>query len=158
MKVTNRATHFVGYSLPELKIIRDFSPNETKTISVNEMNALWQSPGGARLIESYLLIDDKDWVNKHFDPEIEYFWTEEDVKNCLLNDDIDLFRETLEYAPEGVLSIIKDMAWRMPLSDLNKCQAIKEILGFDVLKAAEIMSSTVKNEKDTTVKRRRREA
>ena len=45
---------------------------------------------------------------------------------------LDAWLDCLDFAPEGVLQIIKDAAVELPLNDVQKRDAIKEKLGFDV--------------------------
>lgn len=144
MKVYNRSDSNITYSLPELSIRRVFSLGEGKELDEKEMNALYQLDGGKTLIEEYLLVDDEAWVKAHFseEPALEYYWKPEDIKKCLLNDSLELFQETLEYAPLGVIDLIKMYAWQMPISDLNKIEAIRQATGFDVLAAVEVMSAS----------------
>lgn len=142
MKVTNRSDGNVVYSLPEFNKRRLFSVGETKEISDKELESLFQAAGGMELIKDYLLVDDKEWVKQHWaDVPIEYFWGEEEITNCLLHDSLDLFSETIDYAPDGVLDIMKRISWQLPLSDLNKVNVMREHprLGFDVQAAVEIM-------------------
>lgn len=133
MRVINRSGGAVVYSLPELNNTRRvFNLSEVKDIDEKELEALYQLPGGVELIKDSLFVDDKDWVKRHWDAPIEYFWDTEDIKNCLLNDPLDLFEETLDYAPAGVLDIMKALAWQIPLADLNKMNLMMTKLGFDV--------------------------
>lgn len=143
MKVYNRSDSNITYSLPEMNIRRVFALGESKELDEKEMNALYQMDGGKTLIEEYLLVDDEEWCNKHFseEPALEYFWKPDDIKKCLLQDELALFQETLEYAPLGVIDLIKMYAWQLPISDLNKIEAIKQATGFDVLAAIEVMSA-----------------
>jgi len=120
MKVTNRSTGLVVYAIPEMHVRRVFSIGETKDIEENELNQLFQLPGGAELLKDSLLVHDKEWVKKTWDAPIEYFWGVPEVKKCILEDSIELFKETLEYAPAGVIDLIKEIAWKLPCNDLNK--------------------------------------
>lgn len=87
MKVTNRSTSAVGYELEELKVRRNFAPNETKDIPAKELETLYQQDGGYNLLRDYLMVSDKSWMEKHFaGAPIEYFWTVDDVKKSLLED------------------------------------------------------------------------
>lgn len=142
MKVINRSDGTLVYELPELNVRRVFNVGETKEIPEAELEALFQTDGGHVLIKDYLLVEDRDWVKAHWDAPIEYFWQNEQVKKCLLEDPIDLFEETLDFAPAGVIDLIKTFAWRLPISDLNKIAAIKNKTGFDVLLAIEVMKPT----------------
>ena len=140
MKVINRSDGNVVYSLPELNIRRVFVPGESKDLSEQELNALWQIDGGASLRRNELMVQDEEWVNKTMpSAPIEYFWLIDDVDKCILEDSLELFKETLEYAPSGVIDLIKARAWQLPMTDLNKMEALKQKTGFDTLKAIEVM-------------------
>jgi len=142
MEVINRSDGVVAYVLPELNIRRVFNINEVKDIDEKELNALVQMDGGAILLKRDLLVNDKEWVKCQWpDVPIEYFWKEEDIKKCLLEDPLDLFQETLDYAPDGVLEIMKRLSWQLPLTDLNKIAALEKKLKFNVLAAIEIMKT-----------------
>lgn len=142
MKVYNRSDSNVTYNLPELSTRRVFSLGECKDLDAKEMEALWQMDGGTVIIKDYLCVDDQEWVDAHWpDAPLEYFWKDEDVKKCLLEDSLALFQETLEYAPQGVIDLIKMYAWKLPISDLNKIEAIRLATGFDTLAAIDVMSA-----------------
>lgn len=159
MKVTNRSDGNIVYSLPELNIRRLFSVGETKEIPNKELEALFQAAGGMELIKDYLLLEDKNWVKSHWqDVPVEYFWKDEEISNCLLHDSQELFQETLDYAPTGVLDIMKKLSWQLPISDLNKIHAILEHprLMFDVQAAISIMKSPDANDTKAPIKKERR--
>lgn len=155
IKVINRSAGNVTYNLEELKIRRVFTPNESKDVEEKELNTLFQMDGGAELVKHHLLVDDKEWVEKHFEAPVEYFWKLEDIERCVKEDPIDLFTETLDYAPQGVLELIKEYSWRLPLSDLNKIEVIRTKLGFDVQAAQAIMSTRVTPAGNTQGKKER---
>mgnify|MGYP006988999603 CR=1 FL=1 len=48
---------------------------------------------------------------------------------------LDAFLDALDFAPMGVIDLIKSMAVSLPLTDLNKRKALKDKTGFDVDKA-----------------------
>jgi hypothetical protein len=52
---------------------------------------------------------------------------------------MDTFLDAIDFAPLGVIDLIKDLAWRLPISDFRKIEAIKSQLNFDVARAIEIM-------------------
>ena len=52
---------------------------------------------------------------------------------------MDAFLDALDFAPIGVIDLIKSMAVSLPLTDYNKRQALKEKTGFDVDKALDHM-------------------
>ena len=53
----------------------------------------------------------------------------------LLNGSLDAFLDALDFAPIGVIDLIKTMSVQLPLTDLNKRRALKEKTGFDVDRA-----------------------
>lgn len=140
MNVLNRSTDQVVYSLPELHTRRVFAPGENKEIDAEELRALSQIDGGYILLKEYLRVDDRGWVEENLpNAPIEYFWGADEVRTCILSDSAELFSETLDYAPEGVLDMIKDFSWKIPMTDMNKIHALLEKTGFDVLAAIEVM-------------------
>lgn len=54
---------------------------------------------------------------------------------------LDQFLDCLDFAPESVKEIIKDMAVDLPLNDVRKRNAILDKMGFDVNKAIEIKNT-----------------
>ena len=140
IKVKNRGNGLVGYNVDELGVRRLFYPGETKEITFNELEKLSFVPGGTEILQNYLEIDNKEAILKLFNkmPEIEYFYSRDDIKNLMLNGTLEQFLDCLDFAPEGVKAIIKEMAVNLPLYDMQKREAIQEKLGFNVTKAIEI--------------------
>ena len=64
----------------------------------------------------------------------------------MLTGSLDAFLDCLDFAPEGVLQIIKDAAVELPLNDVQKRDAIKEKLGFDVSAAIANNKESANNE------------
>jgi hypothetical protein len=139
MEVQNRSAGSLVYSLEELHVRRFFSPYEKKQIEETEINTLFQTKGGRNIIMNQLLIQDKEFVATLFDAPPEYFWDDQKILEVLKADDMDTFLDALDFAPSGVIDLIKDLAWRLPISDFRKIEAIKSQLGFDVTRAIDIM-------------------
>ena len=59
VSVKNRSSSMVVYSVPEMGIRREFAPNEVKTVSMDELNALSYLPGGMNLIRKHLFVQDE---------------------------------------------------------------------------------------------------
>ena len=65
VRVTNRDNGHVGYRIPDMNnLVRDFSANETKNITVEELKKLAYISGGPTLIRDYLIIDDAEVVKE----------------------------------------------------------------------------------------------
>ena len=86
MKVRNRSTSTVGYTVPDLHVNRTFVPGEIKEIPQAELESLVQQPGGRVILTEYLQVS-RDDIKKLdvLEPEQEYFYSEEDVKNIMKN-------------------------------------------------------------------------
>lgn len=136
--VTNRSSSQVIYSIPELNLRREFAPGETKKISYEELEKLSYRPGGAALMANYLQIQEIEVLDKlNMHTEIEYHMSIEEIKQLLLNGTMDQFLDCLDFAPSGVIDIIKDLSVKLPLNDMSKRKAILDKTGFNVTKAIE---------------------
>lgn len=132
--VTNRSASRVHYSVPELGIkSRDFQPGESKQITYAELEGLSYIPGGKELIRDYLLIKDIPVRNEfvgHVEPE--YNMTSAEVKDLILHGSLDEWLDALDFAPEGVIDLIKTLSVELPLTDTRKMDAFKEKKGSDL--------------------------
>lgn len=143
IEVINKFDGTVGYNVPDLNIHRNFYPHETKQISFDELQKLSYTPGGEVILKEYLEIVDREAVKELFsqEPEPEYHYTKEDVKQLMLTGTLDQFLDCLDFAPEVIKEIIKSLAVDLPLNDMAKRQAILDKMGFDVTKAIEIKNT-----------------
>lgn len=134
--VKNRSSSLVIYRIPENGLRREFAPGEVKRITFGELEKLTYQPGGRELLEQFLqIIDETATQDLSVRRELEYDMSEEQIRNLLLNGSLDEFLDALDFAPIGVLDLIKTYSVSLPLGDLNKRKALKEKTGFDVDKA-----------------------
>ena len=134
--VKNRSASIVGYKIPELGIRREFGIGEVKKISGEELEKLTFQAGGRELLESFLQVASEDAINNlNLRVEAEYFMSEQQVAELILTGSIDAFLDALDYAPTGVIDLIKRFAIDLPMTDTNKIAALKEKTGFDVTAA-----------------------
>lgn len=156
VRVTNRDNGHVGYRIPDMNnLVRDFSANETKNITVEELKKLAYISGGPTLIRDYLIIDDAEVVKEVLgEVEPEYYYTEDDVKNLLLTGSLDALKDCLEFAPKGTIDLVKKLAIEMPLNDITKRKAILEMTGFNVDAAIMVNEETKEENNDTQRVRR----
>jgi hypothetical protein len=142
VKVTNRDSGRVGYQIPETGVNRQFGARETKEVTFGELEQLSFLPGGQVLLENYLVVKDPEALKAlDINVEPEYFYNEEDVKRLFTQGSLNEFLDCLDFAPEGVLEIIKDLAVTEPLNDMSKRQAILEKLNFNVTNAIEVRNT-----------------
>ena len=146
--VTNRSASRVFYSVPEIGVkSRDFQPGETKQISFEELQGLNYQPGGNALIRDYLLIQDPTARNEFCGRvEPEYNMTAADVKNLILTGSMDEWLDCLDFAPEGVIDLVKELSIELPLTDTRKMAAFKEKTGTDLAKMIQFHMEDVAEE------------
>lgn len=132
-EVKNRSSSVVVYSIPEDGVKRTFQPGETKRISFKELEKLTFQSGGQMIINNYLLIKDTEPLQDlNVKPEPEYYLTEPQIIELIKNGSVDQFLDCLDFAPAGVIELVKDLSIKVPLSDYQKRQALKDKIGFDL--------------------------
>lgn len=148
--VKNRSSSVVVYRIPETNLRREFQPGETKKIPFGELEKLTYQPGGHTLLEEFLQIVDEavtDNLNVH--REVEYDMSETQIRDLLTHGSLDAFLDALDFAPIGVIDLIKTMSVSLPLEDYNKRKALLEKTGFDVDKAVANLQAEKAEEKTT---------
>ena len=131
--VTNRSASVVVYSILEDNIKREFQPGETKKIRHGELEKLSYQTGGGLLISNYFLIRSEEAIKElGVSTEPEYYMTENEVIDLIKSGSLDAWLDCLDFAPHGVIEVIKKLSVSVPLNDYEKRRALKEKTGFDV--------------------------
>ena len=134
--VKNRSASEVIYNIPEAGIRRSFAPGEVKHITFEELQKLSYQAGGREIMADYLLIEAEEVTNDlNIRREPEYDMSEAQVVELLKSGSLDALLDALDFAPAGVIELIKHFSVQLPLNDIDKCEAIKEKLGFNVITA-----------------------
>lgn len=128
--VKNRSASVTGYTIPDLGIRRSFAPGETKRISLEELEKLSYIPGGMALLANFLQIEESANLMRNVQPE--YYMSEKDVEKLIKEGSLDEFLDALDFAPVGVIDLIKKLSISVPLYDMQKRAALKNKTGFDV--------------------------
>lgn len=148
--VKNRSGSHVVYSIPEAGVRRSFAPGETKKISYEELEKLTYQRGGMELLTRFLQIQDEATVHSfNMRVEPEYYMNEQQVAQILAVGSLDQFLDLLDFAPDGVIDLVKRMAISMPLMDMNKRDALKKKTGLDVDKALANIKAEKEDDKPT---------
>ena len=160
VKVRNRNFGYTGYSIPELNINRQFTTKEEKNIPLAELKQLQFIEGGDYILKNCLLINDKSALEElnMSSVEPEYFYTEDEIKILLDTGTLEQLEDTLNFAPTGVIDLIKDLAVRIELPDTRKRKLIAEKTGFSVdnaIKVNTIMNEDTVKEEEVTQKTRK---
>ena len=159
--VRNFTDQRVVYVIPEKNIRREFMGFESKVVEVGELRELWYKSGGAKLLQDYLGVDNKE-LAKEFDItddlfNHEYSWTQEDIDRVLTSGSEDELADALDYAPRGIVETLVDRAVALRIPNMNKRKLIKEMTDKDVSKkiAYSEMLDSDEPEKPATPYRRR---
>ena len=158
IKVKNRDNGTVGYTIPELgNLHRSFSKGETKEITMDELRKLSYISGGKLLLQDYLIVQNQDALRELLsdDVEPEYYYGEEEIKKLLLTGSNDQLLDCLEFAPEGVIGLVKDLAVSLKINDISKRNIILEKTGFNVTNAITINEETIEGEGEEAKSSRR---
>jgi len=152
VQVTNRNIGSTGYVLDNGRVVRTFEPKETKSVPLEELKMLQYTPGGEKMLKDYLIINDKSALEVlNMEVEPEYYYKEDDIKEILEKGSLDQLEDTLNFAPKGVIDILKRMAIDLELPDIRKRELIKEKTGFDINNAIMINQVLNTEEKDESI-------
>ena len=157
IEVINRSSGGVGYEIPDSNgLIRTFQKREKKKIPFEEIRKLLYQVGGEYIFTNLLVIKNEEAVKELFStrPEPEYYYTEVEVRTLLETGTLDQLLDCLDFAPEGVIDIVKDVAVKINLNDVSKRDAILAKTGFNVSKAIEINEETDVEEVSEKINRR----
>ena len=131
--VENRTAGKIVYQIPDRHIRRELAPRQVIKVPKEEVEALSYTAGGLDLIRNHLLVKDEqvlDNLNIHREPE--YYMNADNVVKLIKQGSLDEFKDALDFAPDGVVDMIKDLSVQLPLNDYSKRQALREMTGFDV--------------------------
>ena len=144
VSVTNRDNGSVTYIIPDLNNLRrTFQSGETKEVEYGELSALRSVPGGENILNKYLVIHDEEVVAELLgEVEPEYNYTKEDIIELLNNGTLEQLEDCLNFAPAGVINLVKKYAVDNELNDVRKRKLIQEKTQFNVDKAIEINHET----------------
>jgi len=160
VRVRNLTDQTVAYTIPELRVRRVFRGFEHKELTAGELRQLWYLPGGSRLLQDYLAVENQELAAEFGISEDvfthEYSWTLDDVKRVLLTGSIDELADALDFAPIGIVDTIISQAVILQIPDINKHRLIQQVTGHDVtkmIKYAEELNNLVE---DTPTERKTR--
>lgn len=149
----------VAYHVPSLgDLRRELPPRASIRVKAGELRQLNYERGGSLLLHDYINVGNVELAREFgvSDDTIEYNWTIEDVDKALTTDDLDVLRDAMDFAPEGIKQTIADRAVELKIPDSNRRNIISSATGLDIdsmIKNKEIIDAD-KVEKKTTAKRR----
>lgn len=148
MRNRNRGT--TCYTLSN-GVRREFAPGQSRVIDIEELRELVMLPGGEFALKNYFIINDKDALSAlEIETEPEYFYTEAEIKKLLQEGSLDQLEDCLNFAPEGVIEILKKMSVEMKLPDTEKRELISKMTGFSIDNAIRVNKIMNEEEKKET--------
>lgn len=156
--VINRGDTDIVYNIPVLRVRREIPRRHKLELTVEELQELTYIPGGRKLINKYLLVQDKevcDFLGLEIEPE--YFYTEAEVRKLLKEGTIEQLIDCLEFAPEGVIELIKKIAIEEKLDSTIKRQIISDTLKINLdamIRNNELSKIETETKEEETKKRR----
>jgi len=159
--VKNRNAGGTGYVLND-GTRQFFEYGEVKKIPLSQLEELSYAPGGQSILRDCLVVEDQSALEYlNIDVQPEYFYSEKDIKDILLRTDsesLDLLEDTLNFAPQGVIELIKKFAVELEIPDNRKRELIAEKTGLNVNTAINIKNMNADGQtgdsEGTTIKRK----
>ena len=132
-RVKNRGASTVVYKIADKGIRREFKPGQVMQISSEELEELTFQPGGTLILSQFLQILDLEGIQAvRIKTEPEYHMDEAAVAQLITSGSLDAFLDCLDFAPIGVIDLVKKLSISIPMVDIKKRKALKEKTGFDV--------------------------
>ena len=138
VEVTNRNNGRTTYTLPN-GLYREFGPKQSRKLELEELKELRDCQGGEYILQNFLIVKDKTALEYlDLNPEPEYFYTEKEITELVDFGSLDQLEDCLNFAPEGVIDLVKDIAIKTELPDTRKRKMIFEKTGFSIDNAIKI--------------------
>ena len=134
VNVTNRSNATVILRVPDRHFRAELNPKETRMLTYGDILDVAAQPGGRSLIYNFLLVQDQTALREGLNvkEEPEYWLTEDKIPSWMQTCPLPEFEDALNFAPQGVLDLIKKYAVSLPLNDMAKREAIQKFLQFNV--------------------------
>ena len=106
--VKNRSASTVVLRITDMGIRREIAPGETIKMSFEELEKITYQAGGRELMANFLQIME-DEVNDELNVprEAEYYMSEQQIVDLLKSGSLDAFEDCLDFAPIGVIDLVK---------------------------------------------------
>ena len=160
VKVRNMVDYTVGYRIEEDNVRRQFSPHEIKTVTAGELRKLDYTRGGHVLLTSYLAVQNKSLAEEFgIEEDVfsnEYNWDAARVDEVLLSEPIEILQDAMDFAPEGILQLIKDRAIALRLDSMDKRKVISDGMNIDLNNMIGLAEKAATDDKPAAPKKTRR--
>lgn len=160
IKVENRSGKYLVTSIPNTNITFVWvKQGSFVMLTKEEIKELYYQPGGKLFFDNLIVHDDKLCAELFGNLEPEYFYTEKEIDEILLNGSIEQLEDALDFSPAGGVDLIATRAVELKIPDINKRQVITKFTGRDIDANIELYSGEEnKEEVAMPVKKQRRTA
>ena len=155
--VVNRKQGGLTILIPDLNVRKRFAKTGAfSTMTVGELEALKISPGGERVLKEYLRIEDAEVADHILDGQVEaeYNYGEKEIDFLLYKATTEQLLDALDFAPEGVLEIIRAKAIEKWPNTTDKLIAINEKFSISLEKIKMLQLDIIAEEKEVKGARR----
>ncbi len=117
---------------------------------------LVMAPGGRTIVENYLIVKNAEVLEDiEVATEPEYHFEVKEITDLLTNGTEEELIDAINFAPKGVLELIKDISVEIQLPNMNKRKIVDDMLQVDITKMIEIANTESSTEAEVpTVKTR----
>lgn len=140
--VRSRTEGSVAYKLDSLRVARSWpKTGSVLQISIDELKELMVQPGGEYILRNLVIIEDEEARIEILGAEVqpEYNYTEDEIKYLLYEAEDNALLDCLDYAPIGVLELIKEYSLEKMPNTTAKIKAINQKLNINLNKIIEMM-------------------
>ena len=140
--VRNRTQGSVSYKLDSRLTARSWQKEGTVLYpTLEELKEVMMIPGGAYLLKNCLVIEDPEARLEVLgaEPEPEYLYGEKEIKTLLYEAEDEALLDCLDYAPQGVLELVRQYAIEKLPNSMAKIQAINEKFNINLTHMADLV-------------------
>lgn len=150
IKVENRSGKYLVDSIPNTNIKFTWVKQGSFVfLTEGEIKELYYKPGGKLFFQNLIIHDQKLREELIGEVEPEYYYTQKEIDEILLNGSIDQLRDALDFSPKGGVDLIVNRAIKLKIPDHNKRMVITEFTGHDI--NSSILFDDVEDEKDNKI-------
>lgn len=162
VKVINRTGGSLAYKIDTLRVTRYWSrPGDYLNISIAELSELRTVRGGNTILRDCVVIEDEEALSVLFpdeDLQPEYKYGIKEVEFLLYEGGTAQLLDALDFAPTGVLDLIKLKSIRKLPNETAKIEAINKKFNIDINKVHELNEEKLIPKEEIKPEQRRRTA
>ena len=133
IKVENRSGKYLVTSIPNTNITFVWvKQGSFVMLTRDEIKELYYQPGGKIFFDNLIVHDSKVCEELFGELEPEYYYTEKEIDEILLNGSIEQLEDALDFSPKGGVDLIVKRAIELKIPDNNKREVITKFTGHNI--------------------------